>query len=122
MRQKVAIILHAEPGTHDSLGRALHALLYTQELQQEGHDVQLIFDGGGTRWIDELADSEHKLAPLYNSLKKAGVITGVCDFCIGAFEGDKETVSNEGLTLISEYNGHPSFARLITEGYQVVTL
>ncbi len=40
--KKAAVILHAEPGTHDALGRALHALLYSQELKDNGDDVQLL--------------------------------------------------------------------------------
>lgn len=39
---KIAIILHTEPGTHDAMGRAFHALLYTRELKDTGHDVHLI--------------------------------------------------------------------------------
>jgi len=119
---KVAIVLHAEPGTHDALGRALHALLYSQELYDEGQDVQLIFDGGGTRWVQELAQPDHDLAPLYNQLKSNGVIAAVCDFCIDAFDGDKTLVQDEGLPLVAEYAGHPSIARLVAEGYQIITL
>lgn len=29
---RVAVMLHAEPGTHDAMGNAAHALLYTEEL------------------------------------------------------------------------------------------
>lgn len=120
--KKVAVILHAEPGTHDALGRALHALLYSQELKDSGHDVQLLFDGGGTKWIEELANPDHKLRPLYQTLKDSGVISGVCDFCVEAFDGDKSLVESEGLMLINEYQGHPSITKLINEGYQVITL
>ena len=119
---KIAIILHAEPGSHDALGRALHALLYSQELHDEGHDVQLVFDGGGTKWIEEFKKPDNKLAPMYENLKMTGVIAGVCDFCIEAFDGDKELVKSENLPLINEYNGHPSVAKLISDGYQVITL
>jgi hypothetical protein len=119
---KIAIILHAEPGTHDALGRALHALLYSKELHEAGHKVQLLFDGGGTLWIREFKTPDHKLTPLYDALKTQGIIAGVCDFCIDAFEGDKRLVENEGLQLTSEYNGHPSVAKLVSEGYQIITL
>jgi len=120
--KKIAVILHAEPGTHDALGRALHALLYTRELQEGGHDVRLIFDGGGTEWIEEMSKPDSKLNPLYDAVKNAGSITGVCDFCIAAFDGDRNQVRQEGLVLISEYQGHPSLGKLIDEGYQVITL
>ncbi|MEN8177755.1 MAG: DsrE family protein [Pseudomonadota bacterium] len=119
---KVAIILHAEPGTHDALGRALHALLYSQELYAEGHDVRLVFDGGGTKWIEEFKKPDNKLAPMYEDLKMKKVIAAVCEFCIGAFDGDKALVEREGLPLVNEYNGHPSVAKLIAGGYQIITL
>ena len=31
---KIAIILHAEPGTHDAMDSAAHALLYTKDLSE----------------------------------------------------------------------------------------
>jgi len=119
---KIAIILHAEPGTHDSMGRALHALLYTQELFENGYEVTLIFDGGGTRWIDEFRKPENPMTQLYESLKKSGVIGGVCDYCVTAFGGEKEAIKKEKLPLISEYKGHPSLKKLLSDGYQVITL
>jgi hypothetical protein len=119
---KIAIILHAEPGTHESLGRALHALMYTKELHESGHDAQLILDGGGTKWLEEFTNPDHKLAPLYGELKSKGMITGVCDFCVTAFGGEKQLVVDEGLNLADDYNGHPSIANLINDGYQVIAL
>ncbi len=119
---KVAVVLHAQPGTHDAMGRALHALLYTQELHERGHDVQLIFDGGGTRWVDEFNKADHPLAPLFRALKQTGVIGAVCEYCVTAFGGDKEAVQQQGLPLAGAYKGHPSVAELIEAGYQVITL
>jgi len=120
--EKIAIVLHAEPGTHDSMGRALHSLIYTKELKEAGHQVQLIFDGGGTGWIVELNKEDHKLNPLFKEVRDAGLITGACEFCIGAFEVNKQDVQEAKVTPISEYMGHPSIAKLISEGYQVITL
>ncbi len=119
---KTAIILHAEPGTHDSMGRALHALLYTKELKESGNDVILIFDGGATKWITEFKKPDHKLASLYDEVIDSDVILGVCDYCIGAFGGDQEEVKKDGIPVIGEYNGHPSIAKLIDEGFQIITL
>lgn len=119
---KIAIILHAEPGTHDSMGRALHALLYAKELKEHGHDVLLVFDGGATKWIEEFKKPDNKLAPLYNEIISGDVVLGVCDYCIGAFGGDKEQVKKEGIPFLNDYNGHPSLAKLIEQGFQIITL
>jgi len=120
--EKVAVILHAEPGTHDAMGRALHALLYTRELKEAGHDVKLIFDGGGTKWVGELSRGDHPLADLFSAVKESGSIAGVCEYCVGAFGGETRDVEKCGLPLANEYEGHPSVASLIGEGYQVITL
>ena len=62
------------------------------------------------------------MTPLYQSLKSAGIISGVCDHCVTAFGGEKDLVRKEGLPLVSEYNGHPSIAKLVSSGYQIITL
>ena len=60
--------------------------------------------------------------PLYQSLKSAGIIAGVCNYCTTAFDGEKELIKKEELPLINEYKGHPSIARLVANGYQIITL
>lgn len=119
---KTAIILHAEPGTQDAMGRAAHALLYTKELKESGADVKLIFDGGGTKWLKELVKADNPLNGLYESVKQTGAITGVCQYCIGAFGGDEKDVKGQGLPVDGEYMGHPSLLSLINGGYRIITL
>ena len=84
-------------------------------------DVQLIFDRGGTKWIEEFS-KEHKMTPLRQTLKSLGVIAGVCDYCDNSFRGEKDLLKKKELPLIEEYKGHPSIARLFGDGYQTITL
>lgn len=120
--QKIAIILHAEPGSKDSMGRAAHALLYTQELKEAGHEVRLIFDGGGTKWIGELSKQDHPLSPIFSSVKASGAISGVCEYCVGSFGGNTRKIEECGLPLAGDYMGHPSIAGIIGDGFQIITL
>lgn len=120
--KKIAVILHAEPGTHDAMGRALHALLYTKELREAGHDARLIFDGGGTKWIGELSRHDNPLNPVYEEVKGKGAIKGVCKYCIGAFGGEAEDIKNNGLPVVGDFMGHPSIATLVDEGFHIITL
>ena len=83
--------------------------------------MQLIFDGGGTKWIEEFS-KEHKMTPLPQSLKSSGVIAGVCDYCDTSFGEEKDLLKKEELPLIDEYKGHPSIARLFADGYQTITI
>jgi hypothetical protein len=115
---KVAIVVLAGTETHEGLGRVVNALEAVKELKDGGHDVKLIFDGAGTAWVPELARPEHKAHPLYRAVSDR--ITGVCDFCAGAF-GVKSAVAAQGAPLACEYEGHPSLVALVTGGYQVIT-
>ena len=54
---KFAVILLAQPG---DMSRAVHGLLYSKDLREAGHQVQLIFDGAGTTWVREFEKPDHK--------------------------------------------------------------
>jgi hypothetical protein len=54
------------------------------EAAEADDDVELIFDGAGVSWIPELADPDHKLHKMFESVKDH--IAGACEFCAGAFE------------------------------------
>jgi hypothetical protein len=116
--KKFAIFVHA--GENEG-AKALHALLYAQELHEAGHEVKVIFDGAGTAWIQRFEDSSNKYHPIYKAVKSLGVISGVCEFCAGAF-GVSESVTQSGLQALGEAQGHPSLAKLAAEEYQIITL
>lgn len=120
---KYLIILQAGKETHEGLARAVHALLYSRELKENGHEVVLIFDGAGTEWIEKWAkaDSTDKLANSYRELRELGVTQVVCDFCASAFHV-KESLKKQDVTLNDEYQGHPSIVKWINQGYQIIVL
>jgi hypothetical protein len=121
--EKFAIILQAGSKGHDGMARAVHALLYAKELKEQGHDVVLIFDGAGTEWAEQLSDpaGESGLAPLYTELKLLGIIEVVCDHCAQAFRV-KDQLAQRNAPLTAEYAGHPSVAKWVAKGYQLVVL
>lgn len=114
---KVAIVLLAGAEGHESMGRMANALTAVKEFKDAGDDVQLIFDGAGVTWVQELAKPEHRYHKLYQELN--GQITGVCEYCSKAF-GVTEAVQNQALPYANEHKGHPSFRRLVQEGYSVL--
>lgn len=123
VRDKYLVILQAGAESHEGMARALHAMLYSQELKAHGHEVVLVFDGAGTEWIEEWTNPEttNKLAPLYRQLETAGMTQIVCDFCAGAFEV-KESLKGREVNLTSEFNGHPSIAKWVDQGYRLLVL
>jgi hypothetical protein len=121
--EKFAIILQAGKESHEGMARAVHALLYSMELQESGHEVVLIVDGAGTEWAEELTDpnSTNKLKPMYDKFEATGVTTIACDYCAGAF-GVKDKLESRQCPLVAEYEGHPSIAKWVKKGYQLVVL
>jgi len=120
---KYLVILQAGKETHEGMARAVHALLYSRELKEHGHDVTLVFDGAGTEWASEWSDpaSTDKLKTMYEELKKAGVTQIICDFCATAFKV-KENLVKEKVSTTAEYQGHPSIAKWADQGYEIVVL
>jgi hypothetical protein len=82
------------------------------------HLSRLIFDGAGTKWVSELSKPSHRAHPLYSAVQDK--ISGVCSYCAGAF-GVKEGIQSCNVPLLAEYDGHPSFKKLLAQGYQVIT-
>ncbi len=119
---KYLIILQAGTESHEGLARALHALLYTRELIESGHEAALIFDGAGTEWARDLAQPDHRLHGQYAALENLGVTQEICDYCSGAFQV-KESLTDEQRGLLNDaYSGHPSIVKWVSQGYQVIVL
>lgn len=115
---KVAVVLLADIELHSDWGRAVNALEAVKEFKDAGDDVQLIFDGAGTKWIVELSQPAHKYHELFTSVTDK--ITGACDYCANAFKvADK--VKAAGISLMDEYDRHPSLRTLVVQGYQIIT-
>lgn len=118
-----AIILQAGKESHEGTARAVHAFLYAKELKEHGHEVVLIFDGAGTEWAEELTnpDSQSNLKPMYEALKQSGIVQVICDFCAVAFQV-KEPLAERQAPLVAEYAGHPSIAKWVDQGYELIVL
>lgn len=120
---KFAIILQAGTKSEDGPARAKHLFLYAQELKEKGHEVVVIFDGAGTMWAEELSkkDSQSFLKKDYDAFKQKGIVVIICDYCAGAFQV-KELLQERGANLVGDYKGHPSIAKWVEQGYQLIVL
>lgn len=114
---KAAIVLLAGTEGLESMGRMANALTAVKEFKDAGDDVKLIFDGAGVTWIRDLAKPEHRYHALYEELR--GEIAGICAYCAKAFKVT-DAVDAQGLPYADEHNGHPSFRRLLLDGYQIL--
>lgn len=115
---KIAIILLSDTGTPEGMGRMANALMAAAEFADAGDQVQIIFDGAGVKWAGELSDPDHRYHKLFSQLKSN--VAGVCKYCAKAF-GVSDAVQAAGLPYADDYKDHPSFRKLIADGYQVLT-
>lgn len=115
---KVATVVLADTESHENLGRVANALVAVREFKDNGDDVQLIFDGGGTEWPPALSQSDHPVHELYADVEDT--VRGACSYCADAFE-TTDSLKHAGVTLLDEYKRHPSFRSLMADGYQVLT-
>lgn len=114
---KVAVVLLAGTEGFEAMGRMANALTAVKEFRDAGDDVKLLFDGAGVTWIGELAKPEHRYHAVFEEVRDT--VGGVCAYCAKAF-GVAETIKTQQLPFADEYDGHPSFRRLIADGYQVL--
>lgn len=115
---KIAVVILADTESHADHGRFTNAIEMAKEAKEQGDEVQLIFDGAGTRWVPMVAHGEGPMQKMFASVKD--VVTGACAFCAAAFEV-KEAIQKSDIPLLSDYEGHPSLRGLVAQGYQVVT-
>ena len=97
---KTAIIVMSDPKSGDeALGRVFNALAVVQEAQQAGDEVELVFNGAGTRWPQELANPVHPAHGLYNAVRES--VRGASCGCAAVF-GATAGVESCGLPLLKD--------------------
>lgn len=120
MANKYVIIIQA--GQQDP-GRAVHGLLYGQELHEAGYTVDVLFDGAGTMWVKEFEKPENPFNPVFKQVMKLGILKGGCQACAGFFEV-ADDVKNAGIALVGAEasGGHLPFAKYVQDGYFPIIL
>lgn len=121
---KTAVIVLSDPkGGEEALGRVFNALAATYDFKAKQQEVQLVFQGAGTRWVGVLTRPDHAAHALYKAVedKVAGVSCGCADVFGARAEAEKN-----GFDLITDNavpgtSGLPSLAKYASEGFTVLT-
>jgi len=98
----------------------VHVLLNALDMAEKGYEVKVVIEGSATRLVNEMNDEAKPFGKLYMDLRGKGMIDCVCQACaakMGALEG----VKAQGLPLCDEMKGHPSLAKYMEQGYEVIT-
>jgi hypothetical protein len=95
MKAAIVILTDAQSGSDEATGRVFNALAAAQDFKQRRANVQVVFQGAGTRWPSVLANREHPAHGLYESVKD--LVGGVSCGCADVFgaTGDVEACGLE---------------------------
>lgn len=121
---KTAIVVLSDPqGGDEALGRLFNALAAAYDFKRQHQEVQLLFQGTGTRWTGLLTKSDHPAHALYQAV--ADKVAGVSAGCAVAFGAGDEAERN-GFSLLTANPvpgtpGLPSLATYAADGYTIVT-
>jgi len=99
----------------------IHTLINALEFHAKGYDVKLIIEGSATALIGKLNESGNPLHYYYVRVKDEGLIDCVCKAC-ATKNGTIEEAKKQNLNLCDELFGHPSMARYMEEGYDIITI
>jgi len=115
---KIAIVIYCnlEGAGNSAIYRSM---MFAQELQREGDDVCVVFDGSGSVAAAELAQPGHRMHTLFESIRP--LVRGVCRYCAKSY-GVLDAVEAAGLPLLIDDRGHASLRALLLEGRQIVTV
>ena len=121
---KTAIVVLSDPqGGEEALGRLFNALAATYDFKQQHQDVQLIFQGTGTRWTGLLTNADHPAHALYEAVadKVAGVSAACSDFFGARRDAEQNGFSLLSANAVPGTSGLPSLATYAADGYTILT-
>jgi hypothetical protein len=119
---KTAIVVMSDPksGSEEALGRVFNVLAVASE--GKGDEVEVVFNGAGTRWPEELSKLTHPAHALYEAVRE--VVTGASGACAAVF-GAAESLRSSGVPIVKDNPlagtaGLLSLRRYLSEGWSVV--
>lgn len=98
----------------------VHVLLNALDMREKGFDVAVILEGAATKAAAEFAEEGAAFHDLYVQVRQSGLIDCVCRACSYKM-GVLENLEKQGLSWGTDMKGHPSLARYIEEGYEIIS-
>ncbi len=98
----------------------IHVLLNALDLKQKGEEARIVVEGAATKLVPAMAEPGNPLHGLWNKVKAAGMVDGVCRACSEKM-GTRKAAEDQGLPLLDDMNGHPGMAGYRQAGWQIIT-
>ena len=98
----------------------IHVILNALEMHKKGYDVKVIVEGSATNLVHQFENKENPFYEKYQELINAGLIDCFCKACSNKM-GSLEGVEKMGFPICAELMGHPSMAKYLKLGYNIIT-
>lgn len=98
----------------------IHVLLNALDLKEKGAEPRIVVEGSATKLIPSLAEAGNPLHGLWEKVKQAGLVDGVCKAC-SAKMNTRQAAEEQGLSLLEDMSGHPGMAGYRAAGFEIIT-
>jgi len=99
-----------------------HVLMNAVRMYDEGgFETKVVIEGTATSLLKGFVDSKDPDFKLYQMAKNLGLIDCVCRTCSANF-GGLNAAKEAGLRVCDEMSGHPSVARYLQQGFEIVVV
>jgi len=118
---KTAIVVLSDPksDSEEALGRLFNALAAAYDYKNNGGEVEIYFQGTGTRWPEQLQDENHPAHKLFEEVEN--LVEGVSCGCADVFNADPSGFDLIKTNDVPGTSGLPSLKKLQDNGYHVLT-
>ncbi|MFP4194208.1 MAG: cytoplasmic protein [Desulfosalsimonas sp.] len=114
MTKKVALFVFRD----DSMC-FVHVLLNTLDMHERGHDIRMVMEGEATKLLPGLENEGTTFSKMWQQVKDKNLVAGVCKACSTQM-GTRASAEKQGLALLDDMSGHPSFAGFIDQGCEIL--
>ncbi len=98
----------------------IHVLLNALDMNERQIEARIVIEGAATQLLPELEKEEHFLHGLWEKVKAADLVEGVCKACANKM-GTLAKAKELGFALLDEMSGHPSLSHFRSQGYEIIT-
>lgn len=97
----------------------IHVLLNALDMDERGYDISVIMEGEATKLLPGLENEGTPFSRMWGQVKSRNLVAGVCRACSTQM-GTSGSAEKQGLTLLDDMSGHPSFAGFRDQGFEIV--
>ena len=98
----------------------IHVLLNAIDMKEKAIDVKIVIEGAAVKLLPEVSKKENPQNKLWEKVKEAGLVAGVCKACSQKL-GTLKDAEAQKLTLLDDMFGHPSISKYMDDGYEIIT-